>query len=252
MRASFLFLGVALVAGCFSPGAVQTTSETVPLGDAQRVDVRVEQGAGTLTLAAGDGPLLNATARANSDILRPAVNYTVASGVGALDVRQRAEPVLLGTAAIVNEWTLRLASGVPLTIDVEHGAGATSVTLARLEATDVTIRGGAGTTLLDARDAPRLESFGVFTGAGSATIDARGAWDHNVTGSITSGAGSLTVRVPHDMPVRIVAHTGVGGVRATGLAQEGSVFTNALFGAGAPALRLDVSAGAGSLVLDAS
>src|SRR5512138_8266 len=101
-----LVLVAVLLAGCGSRaqvGELQTESQSVELGSATSVDVKVNMGAGDLTVTGGAEKLLEADFNYNVAKLKPAVEFTD----GTLVVQQPEVdglPILQGITDFRNEW----------------------------------------------------------------------------------------------------------------------------------------------------
>lgn len=228
---TWMMVGIALVlAGCASEyrvGELRTESESVELGDAEAVRVQIEMGAGDLEVTGGAQDLLEADFTYNVDRLAPAVEYSD----GELTVNQpeaRGIPAFEGISGFRNEWDLRLHDGVPMELTLNMGAGTSDLRL-----------GGLSLTGLD-----------VNLGAGLSTIDLTGDWADDLEAVIETGAADLTVRLPSDVGVRVEVETGPTAVSASGLTQDGNVYTNDAYGSAAVNLRIDINAGIGVITLE--
>src|SRR5512143_2496487 len=127
-----LVLFSALLAGCSSGarvGELQRESQSVELGDAKSVIVKINMGAGDLQVTGGAEKLLEADFKYNVVVLKPEVGYTD----GRLEVRQpeiSGLPNLLGIMNFRNEWDLRLNDQVPMDLSVDLGGGTSNLQLA--------------------------------------------------------------------------------------------------------------------------
>jgi hypothetical protein len=61
---------------------------------------------------------------------------------------------------------------------------------------------------------------------GETSLDLSGSWASDLRVSIDAGAGSISLRLPKDVGVRVVVDAGVGTVNASGLTKDGNVYTN--------------------------
>jgi len=227
---TFVLLGALLLASCGSEarvGALRTESQTVELGDAKSVRVEINMGAGDLEVTGGADKLLEADFTYNVDKLKPEVKYTN----GTLVVRQpdsNGLSALQGITDFRNEWSLRLSDGVPMDLHVDLGAGASNLKLAGLS----------------------LTGLDVSLGAGEYTIDLSGDWVRDLDVTIDAGAANISLRLPRDVGVRVTLEAGPNTIDATGLTQDGNVYTNAVYGVSEMTLRVDVQAGIGSVNLE--
>jgi hypothetical protein len=208
-------------------GALQTESQSVELGDAKSVRVEIVMGAGNLDVTSGADKLMQANFTYNVAKLKPEVRYTA----GTLIVQQpkvSGLPVLQGITDYRNEWDLRLSDGVPMDLRVDLGAGASNLKLAGLS----------------------LTGLNVSLGAGEYMIDLSGDWPHDLDVSIDGGAADLTVRLPKDVGVRVEVDRGPAVIDASGLTQDGDVYTNVAYGVSNVTLHINMTAGIGRINLE--
>lgn len=235
MKTNCLWIALVLIAalvlaGCGSDvrvGALQTTSQSVELGDAKSVRVEINLGAGDLKLAGGAAKLLQADFTYNVANFKPEVGYSH----DTLVVQQPnvdGMPVLQGIGDYRNEWGLQLSDQVPMDLKVDIGGGTSDLQLAGLS----------------------LSRLDVTLGAGTSTVDLDGDWVRDLNVTIDAGAADVTVRLPKDIGVRIVTDPGAALFETHGLAQNEGVYTNAAYGASNVTLQLDVTAGIGRVNLE--
>ena len=222
-------LAALLFVGCSSGarvGALQTESQSVELGDAKSVRVEIYLGAGSLELTGGARELLEADFTYNVAELRPEVDYTD----DTLVVRQpdvRGLPALGGITDFRNEWDLRLFDEVPMDLSVDVGGGVGDLQLAGLS----------------------LTGLDVNLGAGEYSIDLSGDWERDLDVTIDAGAAIGSVQLPRDVGVRVRVESGPHTIEATGLTQDGDVYTNAAYGVSERTLQVDLVAGIGRINL---
>jgi hypothetical protein len=210
-RIAVVTAGLALVAtaGCvrveLPEGEYESTTEQVDIADATEIDASVDMAAGKLEVTGGAVGALDADFDFSRSAWRPEVEYGVAGGIGRLSVRTPQVPDFSMRGDLRYDWDLQLPSDVPLELSVNMGAGQADLDL-------------TGTMLREIR---------VNLGAGDTTVDLSGAWDDDITGEINAGAGSLTLKVPADVGVRIVGYQdGLGSYRANGFEQDGDALVN--------------------------
>jgi hypothetical protein len=225
-----LLLFTGLLSGCSSGakvGTLQTESQAVELGGAQSVDVNINMGAGNLTLTGGAEKLLEADFTYNVAKLKPDVKYAN----GALFVQQpgvEGLPVLQGITGFRNEWGLRLNNDMPMNLRVNIGAGNSDLQLAGLS----------------------LTGLDLILGAGKSTVDLNDDWVRDLDVTIDAGATDLSVRLPKDVGVRVQVDRGPAVIEASGLAQEGDIYTNAAYGVSKVTLQVNIKAGIGRMNLE--
>ena len=225
-----MLVGALLLAGCGSRarvGALQTESQSVEMGDVKAVRVELNLGAGDLKVTGGAKKLLEADFTYNVARLKPVVEYTD----GTLVVRQpdvKGLPVLRDIEDFRNEWGLRLYDKVPMDLSVDVGGGTSDLQLTGLS----------------------LTGLNVSLGAGTYTVDLSGDWARNLDVTVDAGAANISVRLPRDVGARVKVEPGPHTIEATGLAQDGDVYTNAAYGVSGVTMHVDLEAGIGHINLE--
>lgn len=183
----------------------ETTTERVDAGGATELQAEIDMGAGDLDITGDATGAMEATFEFGPESLEPKVDYTVDSGRGRLSVSTPAKVDLRPLRDMHYVWDVALASGLPLDLSVQMGAGRA----------DIDLRG---------TDLRRLQ---MDLGAGDATVDLSGGWVHDADVWITTGAGELTVRVPADVGIRLRGHKdGIGEFNAEGFRADGDALVN--------------------------
>jgi hypothetical protein len=226
---NLVLFAALLLAGCSSRarvGALRSESQSVELGDAESVRVKILLGAGDVEVTGGAEKLLEADFTYNVADQKPEVTYKN----GTLVVRQPnidGLPDLRGITDYRNEWGLRLNDQVPMDLFVDMGGGVSNLQLAGLSLT-------------------RLD---VILGAGISTIDLSGDWVRDLDVTIETGAADITVRLPREVGARVEVESGPHTIETTGLTQDGEVYTNAAYGVSEVTLQVNVEAGIGQINL---
>ena len=136
-------------------------------------------------------------------------------------------------------------------LHVECGVGSAELNLARLPLRRLSTKLGVGEATLVLTDNPELETIHVDMGVGNVTVDLRDEWQHDVTADIHGGTGTLTLQLPTEVGVRVVASKGIGGLRCNGLYhQGGGVWVNAAYTEAGTTLNITVRAGVGQINLN--
>lgn len=214
------------ISGGPSVGETRTTSKTVPLGQEKSVDVEINMGAGELRLAGGSSDLMNADFTYDVDAWKPEVVYHVTGGCGKLAVQQPpGRGNLRGRKRYA--WDIRLNNNMPLSMNVNLGAGKANLSLAGLN----------------------LSHFNLNVGAGEADIDLDGAWQHDLVASIHGGIGKLTLHMPADVGVRATVQGGLGAIHANGFTRKDGAYTNSAYGKSKENLNIDIQGGMGEVNL---
>lgn len=204
-------VGLLLVAtaGCtrvkLKDAEYTTDTDRVEAGDAQKAAATIDMGAGELLVRGGSDALMEGTYEFTKPSWRPEVDYAVTDGEGYLSVRTPRQLDFGITGNVRYQWDIAFGDSVPLVLKVRMGAGKADLDLRGTQLTDLNVNLGAGDT----------------------TIDLSGDWDHDVTADITAGAGTLTLRVPANVGVRLVGYQdGLGSYRADGFKQDGEALVN--------------------------
>lgn len=214
-----------------SAGPTRSYEPTVALGGARELDAIVRMGAGELALEAGGADALDATFDYRPDSLKPTVSYEVAGTgvpVGRLLVQQpEFQPNMLGSGK--NSWIVGLCTTVPLTLDVELGAGTSDLSFGGLD----------------------LRTLTMSMGAGDSTLDFSGEWNHDVSARIQAGVGQLTLRLPEAVGVRVVQRGGIGAFTADdGFTSQDGAFVNRAYGETTSTIEISVQRGIGEVTLE--
>lgn len=223
---------VALTAtGCvrveIPQGEFTQSSESVSLGNAKSVSAEIEMAAGQLDIGPGAESLMDAEFGYSDTAWKPTVKYQVIEDRGELRVRTSGNPQW-NMSNTRFEWDVLLAKGVPLDLRVQMGAGEC----------DIDLRG------LDVRE---LE---VELGAGDSAIDLSGEWMNDLRGVINASAGSVTLKVPEGVGVRIVGYKdGIGGYEAAGFSADGDALVNPAYGTADVNMELTLRRGVGDVVV---
>jgi hypothetical protein len=240
---------LATITGCTrvrlqdSPSArTYTDNKTVPLAGATRLQTVISIGVGELTVVAADTSAsvgasgsaeASGAAMVGSFIYTPKdwvpeVTYAVAGDTGTLRVRQNDRLGGFPFGRPRNTWNLRLPANVP---------------------TDLTLTLGVGESTIDLRGAD-LTDLNVRTGVGATTIDLSGAHTADLGARVEAGVGSLTLRVPRNVGVRVTGRKdGVGDFAADGFTAQGNTWVNDAYSAAGPKIEIDLVRGVGDVTL---
>lgn len=233
-RTLWIALVVVLIAACRATGQTITQEFAAPLPDAEPAPVVLEIVTGTLLLEPVDAGSVTGTVTTNVDDWA----VTVATDArGALRVTQgRARNQVIPNAR--NQWDVKLGREKPVDLTIiAAGAGGT-LDLTGLALPQLTINGGTGSfTLNYGAPAPAAGGAAVInlaggdltvTGAlnsGAARIESTAtsgvqtfeftgqALAENMRVNITTTAATVVLRVPANVPTRVVFNTTTGTVR---------------------------------------
>lgn len=228
-----LFAGVLGTTGCTrvlledveGPSGVETKNASIPLDGAERLDARITMPVGEFTLTGGGTGAMDAVFTHSRDWV-PRTEYSVESSTGVLRVDQPAVSERIPFGQKANQWDIRLASAIPVDLNVELGAGQSEI---------------------DLRDVD-VDKLDVLTGVGETTIDLSGARTHDVTARIEAGLGQLTVRVPRGIGVRLTSISdGIGDFSAEGLHRDGSDYVNDAYATSTTKMEITLHRGIGEV-----
>jgi len=188
------------------PTGLAVEKKSVALDGAEKLDVRIRMAAGEMRLAGGAAGAMDATFESSPRTWAPDVTYSVEGTSAVLRVTQPDVNDLEFFGDKHNEWDIKLASGVPVDLETEFGAGETTLDLREVDVRDLR----------------------VLFGAGETTIDLSGERTADVTADIQAGVGEFTLRVPQDVGVRITgSHEGIGEYNVDeGFAADGDDYVN--------------------------
>lgn len=252
-------------------GPTQRETHRVDAQGAERVEVTIRFGGGSLQVAGGDTDLLSAEFAYNLEDLQPVVEYKVQDGRGDLVLRHKVDKIRWDRSVKVrNEWQLEFSDQIPLGMDMAVGASSGTLELGGLRLTRLKLEAGAADMAVrfGAPNPDRLESLDVRSGAarldlielgnanmeelrfdgglGTYTFDFGGAWQRSATARILAGASRVELRVPKDIGVRVCP----GDLRRGdygGLTQSGECFVNDLYDSADVQLDIDLDLGLGQL-----
>jgi hypothetical protein len=241
-RAILLLLAVAIVAtmgstGCRrvrledveGPAGLETATKSVALDGAEKLDARMRMAAGEFKLAGGATGAMDAQFETSPRNLLPEVDYSVEGTSGVLRVTQPTMEEFDFMGDTRNVWDVKLASGIPVDLDVEFGAGDSTVDLSEVDVRDVH----------------------VLTGAGKTTIDLTGERTADVRAKVEAGVGELTIKVPSNVGVRITgAQDGIGDFNVDGFSADGDAFVNDAWDSATVKIELRIQRGVGEVTIE--
>jgi hypothetical protein len=241
-------LAVFLAATTAPAGAqeLRTYTSSRQLGDQEALDVRVTYGAGRFIVgAAPAGLLYRMSLRYDEELFEPVADFDGESlhlGVDSGDGHVRMGKQEGG------ELRVELARSVPTELTLEFGAGRANVDLGGLSLTDLEVHAGAAEATLDVSranptqmaraqlhvgaadftarrlgnlNARRIE---VNAGVGDITIDLTGEWQQDGAVQINMGLGSLQLRLPEGIGVKLQEKTFLTSVDTQGLVKRGDAY----------------------------
>jgi len=168
---------------------------------AKSVNVELQIGAGKLVLSGGASELLTGGFLYSNELWKPEIKYKVKGKEGFLLIEQ---PEKSGDFNIDDDdkyvWNLKFNNKIPLTFDIELGAGLSKIELSELN----------------------LEDFHMVMGVGKTEIDLRGKWKKSTEIHLDGGIGLTQVYLPDDVGVRLEVLKGIAGVDVKNLIKKKS------------------------------
>lgn len=235
--------------------------------------VEVKYGAGQLTLSPSEGrQLYQLRMRYDETGFEPVHNYApgrLEVGVTGTTTRRTS----LAWGGNESELELALSRTVPIDLSVEFGAGRAEVELGGLRLTNLSMATGAATarirvsspnpqTLSEAQlqigaasvvaeglGNLRARELKVEMGAGDVTLDMGPLLLSESRLQVSMGVGSITIRVPDDVGVRVERSSFLASVSAPGFSREGNVLTSGNWGSTRTRLNVKVDAVLGSVTI---
>jgi hypothetical protein len=239
-------------------------------GAEEQLRVMVRYGAGNLGIEPGTAGLLyKAALRYDANAFQPELSYqSGALRVGLDDVRVRGRNLRAG------ELKLQLGPSVPLDLSLEFGAARADVDLTGLRIKRLRLATGASESRLRINEpnseiceivdldvgAAKFDAYGLgnlnterldFSGGiGEVTLDFSGEMRHNMAVSVRMGLGSLTLRVPRALGVRVQKGGLLVGFDSQGMIKRGDSFFSENWEQAERKLTVDIDAAFGSIRID--
>jgi hypothetical protein len=268
----------ALVCVSIFPGAVnaqtwRTSTFARQVWSTEPMDVRVEYGMGRLTVRPAASPTLyRFEVRYDEERFAPVSTFDEAGRTLRLGVRSRegsSRPGREGGTA-----TLELTRAVPLDLKLDFGAGVANLDLGGISLKNLEVSTGASETTLRFSEpnpiraerlrvsagAASLEVLGlgnaraervVFEGGvGSTLLDFAGNWTGNTSASVKMGMGSVTLRVPRDVGMRVNRSAVLTRFTADGLTERDGTFFTPNWETAARKLAVDIEAAFGTVKIE--
>lgn len=201
-----------------APAPGGSTSVSVPRGSATALNFHLTGGAGTFTLHGGATDLVNVTSDRSDLVLHTSGTRTVTARVDESDEGPR----FGGTPSA--HVDARLASDVPVSVDVDAGAGEFTVDLSDVRATDARLNVGAASLRLVL---PRPSG--------------------NVSVTVSAGASSVVIEIPDGVEASVSTSGALMSVRSENPRVAGT--QTSAYASAADRVTVRVTAGASSVVI---
>lgn len=200
-----LLAQIGISAECVLAREIHTEKRAIEREGAEQVEVRVDIPGGEFAISGGAEKLLQAKFEYKNSEWAPKTAYQVQDGKGILELSVANKKSWNWDFSDAdegwdsdgdhNKWDLQFSDEVPLDLSLQVGAMDGDLDLRGL-----TLRG-----------------LHVEVGAGEIDMDLRGRWAGNTEAAIEVGAGDLSLKLPADIGIAVVAESGVGSVHINGL-----------------------------------
>lgn len=221
-------VAIVVLAGCTVYATARHDLRRIDAQGAQSARVEIHMGAGHLNLNGGADALLEADFVYNPPDWKPEMTYAVQDGQGELVVSQPEQLHPLGLGVNRYEWTLNLNNQTPLQVKIDLGAGETKLILGDLNLSRLELNSGAGSALVD------------LSGTRAANLDVR----------VQMGVGSLTLRLPRTVGVRVELSGGLGDNDSTGLIPLDGALVNEAYGQSDAQMNVNITGGVGAVTFE--
>ncbi len=264
---------VLLVPSLLHASQMRTATWSRQITDEEMLRVRVEFGAGELTLRPGEPSLLyRATYDFDERSVRPELSYD----------RGRLEVGMEGTGnrrfrlgdGSHNALNLALSTGVPIDLGIDFGAGEADLDLSGIAIRRLEVNTGASESRIRV-DEPNPEPMSaaiinvgaadfslrglgnlnasrveLHAGMGSVTLDLDGAWQADARLEVDMGLGALKIRVPEGLGARIRLDNVLTTIQADGFEREGREYLSPNWERAARKVEMEISAALGSVEIE--
>jgi hypothetical protein len=218
-----------IVAGRRGSEEFETEEATIPLEGATKAHIRINHGAGRLSVNSGAGPdeLATGSFRGGLDYQKTRDGDTLSVHMGVRAPMQRfANPWSWWGPGRSLDWSVSLNDTIALSLDLQTGANEARIDLTDLQVTELQLQTGASSTRI--------------------TLPASAG---HTKAAIRSGAASVSVRVPTGVAARIQAQSGLAEVRVdrSRFTRMGGVYQSEDYATAENKVDIDIETGVGSV-----
>lgn len=275
MRSTGWVLAAAVASAAWLPGVAagqswRTVTMSRQIDGEKNLNVRVTYGAGRFRMgAAADGLLYRMQLRYDEDTFRPQADYE--GDRLRLGVDQMGNSVHLGKNHSGGEMNLDLARDVPMDLDLQLGAVRADLDLGGLSLTHLELSTGASESTVDisepnpvtmekaklsvgaadfeARHLGNLNAnhIEVSAGVGEVTLWFNGNWQRDADVKLDMGLGSLELRFPEGLGVRLHKDSFLTSLDSEGLVKRGDRYYSPDWDTAKRKIDIDLNAAFGSV-----
>ncbi len=266
---------VTLVMGlCVVDAAQAQNRRTVTMSrqveDEQDLEVNVRYGAGRFSVGpAESGVLYHMQIEYDEDVFRPIAEYQ--DGSLQIGTESLGRHFWFGRDRGAGEMELALSRDVAMDLNMDFGAVRADIDLGGIRLTRLEINTGASQTLIDISEPNRetmsrasmdvgaaeftvlnlgnlnAEVIEIDAGIGEIDLDFSGDWRQDTRVSIDMGIGSLVLRFPRGLGVRLVKNTFLTSLDSEGLVKRGDAYYSLDYDDAEYQITVDVDAAFGSI-----
>ncbi len=268
-------IGLAVAALVAGPVALQgqswrnVTMSRQAAGD-EALDVHVTYGAGRFTVRpTDDGLLYRMQLRYDEELFEPRADYE--RGTLRLGIDNLGRSVKLGRSRSGGELDLLLGTGIPMDLEMKFGAVRADLDLGGLDLTALNLSTGASEATVDisrlnrvhmgtahfevgaadftARHLGNLNADRIVmdAGVGEVTLWFNGDWQQDARVSLDMGLGSLELRFPEGLGVRLQKDSFLTSLDSQGLVKRGDYYYSLDWETAERKVTIDLDAAFGSV-----
>jgi hypothetical protein len=262
---------LAASAAALPAQAWRTLTSARQLSGERHLNVNVEYGAGRLRVGPATGNLLyQMELRFDERSMQPVTEYDRRAGALRLGIRgsQRgnrtrhidegranislapAVPTSLRLAFGAGEANLRLGGMALDAVDISTGASETHISFDqpnRVTARHVRLEAGAAELTVTGLGNARADEIEFEGGVGETTLDFGGSWARNARVNVKVGIGSLTLRLPRGLGVRLQKQSFLSSFDTDGFTRRGDYWYTPGYDRARVRVDLSVDAAMGSV-----
>lgn len=271
--------GAALLAAIALPVWAQQTWRTMTsarqVAGEQRLAVDVEYGAGRLSVQPERGNLLyRMEMRYDERAVSPVASYDRGTGRLRLGAESRkgrnnrddrrgegradialtpAVPMALKLAFGAGEADVKLGGLALEELDISTGASETRVSFDRpnrAAARAVKLEAGAASLVVTGLANARTQRIDFEGGVGETTLDFGGEWTRDARATVKMGIGSVTLRLPRSLGVRIEKDSFLASFDSNGMVKRGNAWYSRGYERAPRKLDIHIEAALGSIEVD--
>ena len=279
MTARRLAGAAALVAAVALPVWAQqgwkTLTSARQVAGERRLDVNVEYGAGHLRVSPERGNLLyRMEVRYDQSAVVPVTSYDRRTGQLRLGVNGRRDRQRTDNVRGEGRATIGLTPAVPMSLDLAFGAGEADVRLGglalenleistgasetrvsfdqpnRTSARAVKMEAGAASLVVTSLANARTQRIDFEGGVGATTLDFGGTWTRDAQATVKMGVGSVTLRLPRNVGVKIEKDSFLASFDSNGMVKRGNAWYSRGYERSTRKLAIQIDAAIGSIEVD--